>query len=264
MKRVVLIAVHYRNAVDIETFAANVDALKVPPGWSVDLVVVDNSGGAPSVSGASLVIAPGNLGYLGGAAFGLEQWQLQHPGEAAEWVGIINPDIALDRDAVEVLAAAGLSSDVVAVAPSVLLRGTTPQNPFLARRPSRLRMWLYTIVFRSLLLTKILDGLLAVKRRQARGRETDRPGPVYAAHGSAFFLRRPFFDRGGTLRYRAFMYGEEIHVAEQVRSMKGLIWFLPQIRAIHRGSSTTSAAGSALRRVWHLDSARVLWEDYFR
>ncbi|HUP50022.1 MAG TPA: hypothetical protein VNA04_14655 [Thermoanaerobaculia bacterium] len=264
MKRVLLMTVHFRNAAEVGAFAANAAALQVPEGWRVDVAVVDNSGGLPPHPGVSIYPAPANLGYLGGAALGLDRWRAEQHGEVPEWVGIVNPDVALAGDAIAALLTAGLPESVAIVAPSVLLGGTIPQNPFLQRRPSSFRMWLYTVVFRSALLTLLLDLLLSLKRFRARRRSAGGPRPIYAAHGSAVLIRRSFFERGGTLSYRGFMYGEEIHLAEQVRSMGGTVMYMPSIAAVHRGSSSTSAVRFSKRRQWHLQSAQALWSDYFR
>lgn len=265
MSRLLLVTVHFRNGSDIERFVAEASALSVPNGWKVDVAVVDNSGDAPRVAGAS-VFAPGrNLGYAGGAAFGVEQWRAQHDGDLPQWIGIVNADVAFQAGALAALISASLPENVVVVAPSVLLGGISPQNPFLLRRPPAARMWLYTVVFRSSLLTRVSDALLTAKRRFARtGGRAERQQEIYAAHGSVFFLRNRFFERGGTLRYSGFMYGEEIHIAEQARAIGGTVVYMPSVEAIHRGSATTSAVTFGQRRQWHLESARLLWRDYFR
>jgi GT2 family glycosyltransferase len=91
----------------------------------------------------------------------------------------------------------------------------------------------------------------------------DEPGCIYAAHGSAVFIRDTFFRRGGSLRFGGFMFGEEIHLAEQARRLGLSVLYLPTIRVIHGGGSTTMRVHTRERRRWHLESARVLWNQYF-
>ena len=135
----------------------------------------------------------------------------------------------------------------------------------MTRRPSRARMRMYTIAFRSALLTRVMDVLLDLKRRGARlTPPPSEPRSIYAPHGSIVFVRSTFFERGGTLAYRGFMFGEEIHLAEQARRLGMLVRFVPSIEVIHVGGSTTSRVDSASRRDWHRASADALWEDYFR
>lgn len=264
MTTVLFALVHYRNTTAIREAIAHLRALRPPPGWTVDVTVADNSGDAPEVLGAPVVRDGGNRGYLGGAAMAFEHWMASH-GHAPDWFVIINPDAVPRADALEALAAAAIPDDVAMVAPGVMLGGVTPQNPFLAKRPSRARMWGYTVAFRSALLTRLMDVLLDLKRRRARQATPSRePRPIYAPHGSSVFVRAAFFDRGGTLAYRGFMFGEEIHLAEQARRLGMTVWYLPSVEVNHDGGSTTRRVDSISRREWHRASADILWEDYFR
>lgn len=264
MTTIVFALVHYHNTAAIQDAIARLRALRVPPGWTVEVIVADNSGDAPDGIGAAIVRNGSNRGYLGGAATALDRWKASH-GHAPAWFVIINPDAVPRADALEVLAAASLSDDVAMVAPGVMLGGITPQNPFLSKRPSRARMWSYTVAFRSTLLTRVMDVLLDLKRRRATQAPSSRhPRPIYAPHGSIVFVRAVFFERGGTLAYRGFMFGEEIHLAEQARRLGMTVLFLPSVEVTHEGGSTTGRVASARRREWHCASADVLWEDYFR
>lgn len=264
MTTVLFALVHYRNTAAIQQAIARLRALRVPAGWIVDVVVADNSGDAPDGMGAPVVRDGTNRGYLGGAAMAFDHWKASH-GQAPGWFVIINPDAAPGANALEALAAAAMTDDVAMVAPGVMLGGVTPQNPFLSKRPSRARMWSYTVAFRSALLTRVMDVLLDLKRRRARQSTPSRdPRPIYAPHGSIVFVRAAFFERGGTLAYRGFMFGEEIHLAEQARRLGMSVLFVPSVTVIHEGGSTTGRVDSISRREWHRASADVLWEDYFR
>jgi len=264
MTTIVFALVHYRNTAAIREAIGRLRALRVPAAWAVEVVVADNSGDAPDAIGAPVVRDGSNRGYLGGAAMVFDHWTASR-GRAPEWFAVINPDAAPDANALEALASASLPDEVAIVAPAVLLGGVTPQNPFLSMRPSRARMWGYTVAFRSALLTRVMDVLLDVKRRFARQvPPSAEPRPIYAPHGSIVFVRARFFERGGTLAYRGFMFGEEIHLAEQSRRLGMTVLFLPSVQVIHDGGSTTGRIDSTSRRQWHRASADVLWEDYFR
>ena len=265
MTSVLFALVHYHNTEAVREAVAGIRALRLPEAWRAEVRVADNSGDAASDLGAEIVSVGSNRGYLGGAALILERWREAH-GRPPDWFVIINPDLTLRPDALLALGNAPIANDVGIVAPSILLAGTTPQNPFLEKRPSRARMRFYTIAFRSAVLTRALDALLESKRRAARRATTAGrgPRPVYAPHGSLVFISARFFDRGGTLAYRAFMYGEEIHLAEQARSQALRVLFVPSVEAVHHGGSTTGRIDAHRRREWHRASADVLWEDYFR
>lgn len=263
MTTIVFALVHYRNSAAIAGAIARLRALRIPDGWAVHILVADNSGDIQAGIEATVVSDGHNHGYLGGAAMALNHWQSRHG--VPEWFVILNPDAALKTGALVALASASIGDDVAIVAPDVLLGGSSPQNPFLLERPSRARMRFYTIAFRSALLTRALDRLLDLKRRRARrATRPAGPAPIYAAHGSAVFINARFFARGGTLAYRSFMFGEEIHLAEQVRRLGLRVLYLPSVEVIHDGGSTTGRVDSSTRRDWHRASADVLWKDYFR
>jgi len=263
MTNVVFALVHYSNAAAIKTAIANLRALTPPAGWTVDVIVADNSGDAPGDLDATVVGDASNHGYLGGAAMVFDHWRRMHGVPA--WFVIINPDATPPVDALLALAAAPIADDVAIVAPNVLLGGRSPQNPFMSKRPSRARMRIYTIAFRSALMTRVLDVMLDLKRRRARSAAPTRASrSIYAAHGSIVFVRSTFFERGGTLAYRGFMFGEEIHLAEQARKLGMRVLFTPAIEVIHDGGSVTGRVEASRRREWHRASADVLWEDYFR
>ena len=265
MTTVLFAIVHYGNTDAIRAAIGSIRTLRVPEGWRVDVIVADNSGDAPGDLGAPVVADGGNRGYLGGAALALQDWCERHRCRP-NWCVIINPDAEFRRDALVSLAESALGDDVAIVAPSILLAGTTPQNPFLERRPSRARMRFYTVAFRSAVLTRALDAMLESKRRTARRCATTNGESrgIYAPHGSLVLINCRFFERGGTLVYRGFMYGEEIHLAEQARLIGLRVLFVPTVEAIHHGGSTTTRVEAARRREWHRASADVLWEDYFR
>jgi hypothetical protein len=265
MTTILFTLVHYHNTVAIRDAIGRLRSLVVPPGWRAIVTVADNSGDAPDDLDAIVVSVGENRGYLGGAASALRKWQESHEG-TPDWVVLTNPDVELRQDALIVLAETSIVSRIGIVAPSVLLAGTTPQNPFLSHRPSRARMRFYTIAFRSRVLTRALDGFLALKRRVVRARPASsvEPRAIYAPHGSIVFIRSLFFERGGTLGYGGFMYGEEIHLAEQARAHDLDVLFVPAIQVVHHGGSTTGRVEADRRREWHRASADVLWMEYFR
>jgi GT2 family glycosyltransferase len=263
MTTVVFGLIHYRNTPAIRDAIARLRALAVPSGWTTDIIVADNSGDAPPDLDAAVVGDGSNRGYLGGAAMAFEHRRASHG--MPSWFVIVNPDAEPAYDALIALANTTFDENVAIVAPSVLLGGHTPQNPFMTGRPSRARMRMYTIAFRSSLLTSLMDVLLGLKRGGSRlTPQSPEPRSIYAPHGSIVFVRSTFFERGGTLVYRGFMFGEEIHLAEQARRVGVMVCFVPSIKVIHTGGSTTGRVDSTSRRDWHRASADVLWEDYFR
>jgi GT2 family glycosyltransferase len=96
------------------------------------------------------------------------------------------------------------------------------------------------------------------------------PGPatgacdIYAPHGSFVVLSREFFDRGGRIDYGAFLFGEEIHIAEQARSLALRVRYRPELRVFHEEHASVGHYQSR-QMVEHARAAAVYCFDrYFR
>lgn len=192
-----------------------------------------------------------NLGYFGGAAWGLEQFLLQH--EFPDWVIVCNADLHFpESDFIKRLVTYGNMHQHAVVAPAIIstLSGKD-QNPFMASRPSKFRMRFYSVVFRfypTLMLYSVLS-LMKQKFLNLNGRRRTRrpcaadsqeePKAIYAAHGACIAFRCQYFEGGGDLCYGAFLFGEEIFVAETVRRLGLTIGYDPRLRVIHSEHKTT-------------------------
>jgi GT2 family glycosyltransferase len=136
---------------------------------------------------------------------------------------------------------------------------------------TRRRAYFYMVVTRRRVLYRMFHASRPVRALARRwiGRVDPRPAShagaaaIYAPHGAAVFLHPRFFARGGTIHYRGFMYGEEIHIAEQARSCGLEVVMAPDLRIEHEGSFTTGTLTCERRRRWQQDSSRIAWEDYF-
>jgi GT2 family glycosyltransferase len=91
-----------------------------------------------------------------------------------------------------------------------------------------------------------------------------KPKRIYSTHGSLMIFHNRFFERGGTLEYGGFLYGEEIHVAEQVRQMGLDILWTPSLQAYHQGGATMEMVSIDQRRQWWKESYEFLYQTYFR
>ena len=84
-----------------------------------------------------------------------------------------------------------------------------------------------------------------------------------ALHGALTLLHRRYFERGGSLEYRGFMYGEEIFFAEQVRRCKGHCVWLSQALVWHEAGATTAGKAQRARRAqWQHQSFSLLLQEF--
>lgn len=275
-KTILLCVCHYNDTSRVMEFAREVLRLPCPEGWQVEIAIADNSCNWPEQEElppqATLVRTGENLGYIGGCAAAFEAW-VAAKDALPEWSGVFNTDLTLGADFFVALGGLSIDDGVGALAPYI---STTEENrnhnPFMRDRMSRHRAYFYTFmtarpsIYRMFVLSQPIRATLrrAIKRGADAPHDAALSGEfVYAPHGAAVLLHRRFFERGGTLRFRGFMYSEEIHLAEQIRRCGLKVQMAPSLRVEHEGNFTTGLAGSDRIRQWQAQSSRVVWEDYF-
>lgn len=222
------------------------------------IIVVDNSA-TPVLDGPlsvleredkrATVVRPGrNLGYLGGAAFGLRHYR--EVAEVAEWTIVCNTDIVLPRnDLLRQLDLFHGGSRVSAVvAPAIVSSfSARNQNPHMRSRPTRVRMHLYKWIYRQPYLFWGYRSLSSIKQVLLRWAATaqdgenlsEEPTTIYSPHGAFIAFHRQYFEAGGSLDYGSFLFGEEIFVAETCRRLDLAIQYDRRLKIIHREHATT-------------------------
>ncbi len=274
---VLLICVNYRKPTETQHFVATAreQTLNSP----LRLVVVDNSpfpdgGGVPeSVQSDPHVkaIATGkNLGYFGGAAAALADHLKAHPLPA--WVIVSNPDVYFsDRDVLQRLCDAHRDDEPAVIAPSIRTLGSSvDQNPYMRVRPSRFRMHLYRWLFSAYPIDVVYEGLSWIKHRALGLLSKVRPPAtasvperIYAPHGSFIALHRSYFEAGGTLEHGAFLFGEEIFVAETVRRLGLAVLYEPAVVVEHTERSTAAGLWNRDNSRYRRQASRYLARTYF-
>ena len=259
---VLVVAVSYFGSADLAALLASLRA----GGGAWRLVAVDNAGdpaehraviaalgGEPR---AVVVDAQGNLGYLGGARLALGGLG----GPPAPWTVVTNTDVRFTPDFVTSVAA--LPGDAV-VAPAIVsdLSGSD-QNPFLERRPSRHTVLRWRVQFATVPVARLvvaLGRLGSSVRRLVRRRTTSGVArTVYAPHGSCLVLPAAYFDRGGTLDHGAFLFGEEITVAERARALGLPVRYEPAVVVRHAEHRSTGWWRSRQLLTWQRESVREI------
>lgn len=269
----------YRDTGSVKSFLEHLRSIEVPEGWRIEIAIADNSGslGASSAISRDIYLCePGeNLGYLGGCAYAIRKWRCTH-NIIPEWTGIANTDIEFEMDFFTRLIRLQFPENVAVLAPDITLKNGTRQNPYKKKRPGRLEMFLYTLIYRSSIMTRSLDRLkyflCYLREKVPNGLAPKGSLPmdknhyyriIYAPHGSLMFLHKTFFEQGGSLNFDGFMYGEEIYIAEEARALNLRIAWIPDLRVVHFHRAATGMVSHAQKRLWRLDSANILWRRYF-
>lgn len=265
------VLVHYHNTSQIVRFVRHLRTQSLPAAWKLEIVVVDNSTNlscSEQELGAWIARPKNNLGYLNGGAYGTEVLR-ERCGRRPAWTAVSNADLVLGDGFLNTLLLRKLPDAVGIVAPDIRTKRGRRQNPFMRKRPRFLYMYVRKAVFTNSWLMALYWWLNKAKNRLKAHDlplgivKQEEDIPIYAPHGSAFIVRDSFFERGGTLRYDAFLYGEEVHLAEQARTAGVNVVWMPSLRVWHHRKSTVDQIEPEQRRKWHLESARFLCKTYF-
>jgi GT2 family glycosyltransferase len=204
---------------------------------------------ATGMSNVEVIQSTVNRGYFGGAKVGLEHYRATR-GELPGWVIVSNNDVVIqDESFLEKLVSLDPKA-VGVIAPHIQVwPGNLDQNPFMRRRPGRLRWAQLRIVSSYYPLAAIWDWLwrrkvelrswLAAQRRESTPNSVAMRERIYAPHGSFFIFSRRYFEAGGYLDGNLFLYGEEISVAEICRQLGLAVVYEPSLRVIHKEHQST-------------------------
>jgi GT2 family glycosyltransferase len=244
---ILIICINYNNDQDVQHFVAGVLDQKE---CAATVVVVDNTprGNNPPLfdwpnNPRILVYNPKiNLGYFGGAWWGLQHYLLAHPWP--KWIIVANPDIHFPDNNFFQKLNSYYHNEAAVIGPDIILETTdlpsSPkhQNPHLIRRPSKFRMHLlkllsqfYPIYLGYEIVSSLRYGLINKLGKPLPERE--HPCKIYAPFGAFIIFHRSFFLAGGTLDYGCLIYGEEFMVAETARRLNLTILYDPRLKVIH-------------------------------
>ena len=274
---VLLICVNYCKPAETQRFVASVLEQSLTP--SLHVVVVDNS---PSAGNGALpdsvsadphvkAFASGkNLGYFGGAAAALADYLRTNP--QPEWVIVSNPDVYLpDREVLQRLVDVHKGDEPAVIAPSIhTLNSAVDQNPYMRVRPKPFRMRLNSLIFSAYPVDVVYQSVSWIKHRALETLSRKRPAEaaalpekIYAPHGSFIALHRSYFERGGNLEHGAFLFGEEIFVAETARKLGLTVLYEPALRIQHTERSTASGLWSRDTSRYRRQASRYLARSFF-
>lgn len=254
----------------------------------VSVVLVDNSERAGPGAFQRLIAeanpaveymqAPANLGYFGGANFGLKQFLGRSP--LPEWVIVSNVDIEFrDPNFFAALGQLQSTENLGVVAPRIWsARWQRDLNPKIMQRPARRRMHFYNVVFGNYysqtayeILSFLKNGLRSQLRRQ-RGiapqpQDGNPPAAhstvIYAPHGSCMIFHQRYFSRGGSIEYPVFLFGEEIFVAETARRLGLLVAHCPQLWIYDNEHASTGIIRNRKIARYMTEATRYLVSNYF-
>lgn len=220
-----------------------------------------------------------NLGYFGGAWWGLKQYLEEFP--MPEWIIVSNTDIHFpDLNFFEKLIRYHSSQPPAVVAPDIMMQSSdggllVKQNPHLKYRPSRFRMLSYKLIYKFYLLGLMYETACRIKMQVGASlfngksmmnsrNEFERYEEIYAPMGAFIIFNRKYFDVGGTLYHGCLLFGEEISVAETVYKRRLNVLYDARLRVIHSGHGTTSMIKSKKMIKYKNESAQYCYNALFK
>ena len=282
---ILTICVNYKNPLETESFLQKLFSLN---GYDNEVaLVVDNDEFSQGfdlsklwkISSNIIFKSSGeNLGYFGGANFGLREYLKEY--ELPDWVIVSNTDIEFpDKDIFVKLKdypgphVAVIAPDIELVTESWLPSSSKHQNPCMRFRPSAIRMhalkWICSC-YPGLLMYKTASSLRYVlldhfnRQTKTNGMYVNKePVEIYAPFGAYLIFHKTYFIKGGTLQHGAFLFGEEIFVAETSRRLNLKVIFDPRLKVIHREHSSLRKIGSRHAARYAREATHYLADTFF-
>lgn len=272
MKQLLIICVNHNTYTDLDKFLISIDAAaqQVSGALQVCVAVADNSSTsmrrAISTQYASTEVMPfvldTNDGYLRSADVVLAQLREQSRANA-DYCIICNVDLELSLDFFEQLLSCD-TTNIGWIAPDIYTKVSQKhENPFMKSRPSSRQMSLWRLMYRFPVLfywQRKLAKLLASKNEKELVASTQ----IYAGHGSIMVFTRAFMDTYQVGGFPAFMYGEEIYLAELVQRADLYTTYMPQIKVYNIGGVSTSSLGLCRKAEMNYFSLSALQKLYFK
>ena len=257
-KRILFLLINYFNEFEVAEFVSNQLAKYLSA--NVYVTIVDNGSKDTSLlnkvvmkyNNVSIYTPEANAGYFGGAYQGLQYYMSanSHP----DAVIICNTDITLESENfIPQLQAMSGNSDFDIMGPDVYSTFLKyHQNPYILKRISSNRIKLYKFVtsnsffYAVFTLLHLLKSKLVKSNTQTAIHHTI---DTYAIHGSFVIFNKSYFDKGGSIKYPSFLFGEELFVAETAIKLGLKTIYCPALKINHFQNTTTGTfkSGRAVR-----------------
>ncbi|NKE04705.1 glycosyltransferase family 2 protein [Mesobacillus selenatarsenatis] len=275
MKEIVILCVNYNNSKEVVNY---VEHLSEQTLFSrIDIVVVDNSTDYEeyktlssvqlSYSNVRVLNSDENLGYFRGVNYGLTEYLRDN--EMPNWVIISNTDIKFEDNEflqrVINLYPKGIEG---IIAPSIFSTYLEKdQNPYATDRFSKRKLEFLRFLYKSTLLTFLANKLLNIKRKLNRSNLNINPQEnreIYAPHGAFMIINRNYFEKGGNLDYKSFLFCEEIFIGEITRKIGTKVFYDNRLKVYHNEHSTISLLRKKHLLKFSYDSVDYCLKEFYK
>lgn len=285
-RQILILAINYNT----DNYALNfVNSLSKYLNKNIHCILVDNTERESSEPLFSMIketsswVLPiqttSNLGYFGAAKYGFEQYLKRHK-EYPDWVIISNVDLEfVEPHFFQILSEMEDLPELGVVAPQIWSRlWKRDLNPKILYRPSNFYMRYMQAVFSNYYfysfhaLSSVLKNVIKrcisylsilIKNTKSSKENLGKNYEIYAPHGSFIIFHKRFFQRGGSLDYPSFLFGEEIFVAETAMKLGLKVVYNPKLRINDYEHVSTGLFKNKKLASYFRDSMNSLVERYF-
>lgn len=231
MKNIAIFCVNFNTYDELSSYVASVEnaAKLVVDMVHIDMFIADNT--VHDIRPVSLSVEyidirvfafNENLGYFGAINRMMEQTDVA----SFDFVIVSNVDLRLNVETFTELLKASVPDDVGWIAPQIYSEVEhRDRNPKIVSRYTLSRLKVLRLFYKYPLLN-CLYMMTAYRKKKYQQHQT---GYIYAGHGSFIILTKQYINKCGIINYPAFLFGEEIYLAEQCLSHQLKVMYVPDI-----------------------------------
>lgn len=177
-----------------------------------------------------------NRGYFQGLNEGIQYAKQLCTKNSFYIVG--NNDITFKHNFLTELNKISLNENILVLAPDVITKAGSHENPHVIKKVGFLRKLKYDIYFSHFYIGKLLSKIKSTERRMKTYDPVRKE--IHMGIGALYVLTPNFFNHFERLSDEVFLFGEEAILTGQVESVKGKILYEPNLVCYHNESFTTN------------------------
>jgi GT2 family glycosyltransferase len=264
MKKILIICVDFNSAKDTKTFINSVLSMDS----FVEVTLILNSGNENfsedflTKERLHVFDYGKNLGYMQGASEGLKSYLVDHA--LPDWIILSNTDIDFpERDFFVKLANDNRNNCIIA--PEVISADGVPQNPFLEKRISEKKLKFLIKVNSNAIISGIYATMAKIKSKFKffHTSNVSASSLIYAPHGAFIIISSEYFKSGESLDHPAFLYGEELLIAERAARSGITIHYDKGYSVLHAEHVATGKMPGAFRAKSLRDSLAAVLKEFY-
>lgn len=267
MKKIAIFCVNYGSYRELDCFLKSVDRAASCAAGSMlaEVFVADNTEVGVKdinvdVSCVPVTLFPfrRNHGYMGAVQRMMQSVDVL----AFDYVAVSNVDLEMSETALLELGRLDVEDAVGWIAPSLYsVRLHQDRNPALMERYTRKRLEALRFMFSHPFLHVLYKHTL-YKRKKLR-KQYAVPVNIYAGHGSFMILTRSFFVRAGSPDYAAFLFCEEIYLAERCRRAGLSVRYCPTVRLRDKEHVSVGGLRSSAYYRYNVDALDYILRTFY-